>query len=135
MRFIRTRGGSHRARRSLAALAVAGASIAGGLVVTELPASAACVTTYADTNGNNPNRSFTISSSSTCNDMNFRQATVGQNYRGEYKSGASWYVGSGGWLYRSPTTTGLVVAIASIANGTTVRATGAATNAHIYVVH
>ena len=127
--------GSGRVRRTAAAVAVAATSIVGGLALAELPASAACATTYADSNGNNQNRHFAISSSSTCNDMNFRQSTYGQSYRGEYRSGSSFIPGSAGWVYRSPSTTNLRVVISGVADTTVVRATGASVNAHIYVVH
>lgn len=115
----------------LAAVALSGAFVATGVT----PASAACVTTTRSTNGNDPNRNFTISSASTCNDLNIREATVAQNYRGSYLSGSTWFNGSSGWKFRSPTTTSLAVVIPNIANGTVVRMTGASVNASANAVH
>lgn len=125
---------SHRRRRVGAALAVpltAGAYA----VVAASPAGAACTGNHwADTNGNNPNRNYTIAGGS-CVDLNHHEATVGQEYRAEYLSGGTWRVGSGGWKYRDPNTTGGYVAISNIATGSTVRSTGAAVNAFIHVQH
>lgn len=132
---VMTRSHSGR-RRRLAATCLAVASLVGALTITGAsPASAACATTYRSTNGNDPNRTFQISSASTCNDLNIRQATAGQYYRGEYRSGTTWYNGAAGWKYRSPSTTNLAVVISGIANTTTVRMTGSSVNAHAYAVH
>lgn len=111
------------------------ASTVGLVTIGAQPASASCTTSYVDTNGNNPYRSFRISSTSTCNDLNIRQATVGQYYRGSYRSGSTWYNGAAGWKYRSPSTTNLAVVISGIANTTLVRVTGCCTNAHAWAVH
>jgi hypothetical protein len=124
-----------RLRKALAAtvgvLSLTGALAAYGAS----PASASCVTTYKSTNGNDATRTFQIASNSTCNDLNIRQATVGQSYRGEYRSGTTWVPGSPGWKYRSPSTNDLAVVIPNVINGTTVRMTGASANAYAYAVH
>ncbi|MGN6695958.1 MAG: hypothetical protein ACTHN0_17405 [Aquihabitans sp.] len=125
---------SSRLRKAVAA-GVTALSLAGAFVALETtPASAACVTTYRSTNGNDATRKFQIASGSSCSDLNIRQATVAQNYRGEYYS-SSWKVGSLGWKYRSPSTTNLQPVITNVADTTTVRMTGASVNAYAYAVH
>ena len=124
-----------RLRKVLVAGAAA-VGLSGAFLATSItPASAACTTSYVSTNGNDASRDFRISSTSTCNDLNLRTATVAQNYKGQYQSGSSWINGSAGWKYRSPSTTTLAVIISNVANNTNVRVSGATTNAYAYAVH
>jgi hypothetical protein len=105
------------------------------LSLTVSPASAACASKWAYTDGNNPNTWFAISSNSTCNDMNFERATVSQTYRGYYYTSAGWKGGSAGWISRGPSTYNWRVAISNVSSGTAVKVVGCCTNAQQLVFH
>jgi hypothetical protein len=127
-------------RRKVVALASAfglalAASVTSGVALTASPASAACVDSYVNTNGSNPFRVFHIASNSTCDDLNFREASVSQYYRGMYNSGENWYDGAPGWLYRTPSSSNNAVAIYNISNGTPVAALGDYYDANLWARH
>ncbi len=121
----------HRFRAALVAASLAAVPIT---VADSSPASAAgCVWAWRDTNGNNPNRTFTISHNSPCRDLNAKRPTVTQHYRGEYLSNGVWRIGAVGWVHMVRNNNANRVLISNIRNGTTVRVTGAAHNAWLLV--
>lgn len=121
----------HRLRAALAAATIVAVPT---VIADASPVEAAgCSWAWRDTNGNNPNRSFWISSSSPCSDLNAKRPTVSQSYRGEYLSGGQWRVGAAGWVWMAKDSNTNRVLISNIANGTQVRVTGAAINASLLV--
>lgn len=122
-------------RRTAAAIAAVPATVGAFVIGAATPAGAACAGDHnVSTDGNDPNRSFTIAGGG-CVDLNFHEATVSQWYRGEYRSGTVWYIGSAGWISRGPGTSAGRVAISNIATGATARATGWSQNAKLHVTH